>query len=156
MRCVRLNNGIKAATTTRTATKTVEVWTPPDTWADTSIATTNTILDEIDRGLESGQRYSDASKATWLPSQSPRHDGRRDVEQFDPQRFLRGQAVGRRPPTMLSKRLRESRTGRFLKKPSTSRSASKSNSVCLSPIRRGTDDSSRNARWPEQRSSASD
>jgi hypothetical protein len=44
--------------------QTVEPWTPPDTWADISTATTSVILTEIDRGLDTGQRYSDAAKAT--------------------------------------------------------------------------------------------
>jgi hypothetical protein len=43
--------------------QTVEVWTPPNSWADTSIQTLNTILTEIDRGLPNGQRYSDAPRA---------------------------------------------------------------------------------------------
>jgi hypothetical protein len=44
--------------------QTVETWEPPNTWADTSIQTLNTILTEIDRGRDTGQRYSEASKAT--------------------------------------------------------------------------------------------
>jgi hypothetical protein len=43
--------------------QTVEPWTPPDTWADISIATITVVLSEIDRGLDNGQRYSDATKA---------------------------------------------------------------------------------------------
>jgi hypothetical protein len=38
-------------------------WTPPNIWADTSIATINIILTEIDRGLDNGQRYSAESRA---------------------------------------------------------------------------------------------
>jgi hypothetical protein len=44
--------------------QTVELWTPPNTWADTSIQSLNAILTEIDAGLPNGQRYSDSSKAT--------------------------------------------------------------------------------------------
>ena len=43
--------------------QTVEPWSPPDTWADTSTPVLNTILNEIDAGLPNGQRYSDAPRA---------------------------------------------------------------------------------------------
>jgi hypothetical protein len=42
----------------------VEPWSPPDTWGDTTIEGLNRVLDEIDRGLENGQRYSNAPAAT--------------------------------------------------------------------------------------------
>jgi hypothetical protein len=43
--------------------QTVEIWSPPNAWADVSTATLNAILTEIDRGLDNGQRYSNAPKA---------------------------------------------------------------------------------------------
>jgi hypothetical protein len=43
--------------------QTVEVWSPPDTWANVSTVTLNVILTEIDRGLDNGQRYSNAPRA---------------------------------------------------------------------------------------------
>jgi hypothetical protein len=68
---VRLDNGTKNEDGTRGGdypngdeVQTVEPWTPPDVWADISNAAVNTILTEIDRGLDNGQRYTDASKAT--------------------------------------------------------------------------------------------
>lgn len=42
----------------------VEAWTPPETWAALSINVLNRILDEIDRGLADGERYSHAPAAT--------------------------------------------------------------------------------------------
>jgi len=41
----------------------VEPWSPPDTWADISSEVANTILTRINKGLPSGQRYSDAPRA---------------------------------------------------------------------------------------------
>jgi hypothetical protein len=68
---VRLCNGTKAADgnpggdyPNGDEVQTVEMWTPPSSWADTSTPVLNTILSEIDRGLDNGQRYSNASKAT--------------------------------------------------------------------------------------------
>lgn len=47
----------------------VEAWTPPETWAGLSINVLNRILDEIDGGLQDGERYSDSpaakSRAAW-------------------------------------------------------------------------------------------
>jgi hypothetical protein len=43
--------------------QTVEIWTPPETWADLSIDALNAALTEIDAGMSNGQRYSDASAA---------------------------------------------------------------------------------------------
>jgi len=43
--------------------QTVERWFPPDNF-NVSTATLNVIIDEIDKGLESGQRYSNANNAT--------------------------------------------------------------------------------------------
>jgi RecA-family ATPase len=42
----------------------VEPWTPPDTWSDILPVTLNAVLDDIDRGLDNGQRYSNAPAAT--------------------------------------------------------------------------------------------
>lgn len=41
----------------------VEQWTPPDTWAGLSCALLNKILDDLDAGLDDGERYSGASSA---------------------------------------------------------------------------------------------
>jgi AAA domain-containing protein len=41
----------------------VEPWTPPDTWADTTTEELNAILDQIARGTDNGQRYSNAPAA---------------------------------------------------------------------------------------------
>jgi hypothetical protein len=41
----------------------VEPWTPPDTWAGLSPVTLNAVLDDIDRGMPNGQRYSGAGPA---------------------------------------------------------------------------------------------
>ena len=38
--------------------QTVERWTPPDIWRDLPIPTINGILDDIDRGISGGSRYS--------------------------------------------------------------------------------------------------
>jgi AAA domain len=43
--------------------QTVEPWTPPETWADLSIALLNQILTKIDAGLQGGNRYTDAPHA---------------------------------------------------------------------------------------------
>jgi hypothetical protein len=43
--------------------QTVELWSPPDAWADTSTQVLNTILTDIDRGLDNGQRYSNSNSA---------------------------------------------------------------------------------------------
>ena len=43
--------------------QTVERWTPPDNF-NVSTTILNAIIDDIDKGLENGQRYSDANKAT--------------------------------------------------------------------------------------------
>jgi hypothetical protein len=43
--------------------QTVELWTPPDTWADLDTDLQNRILDEIDAGLPGGVRFSDAPAA---------------------------------------------------------------------------------------------
>jgi AAA domain len=44
--------------------QTVEPWDPPDNFAGVSSATWNVIIDEIDAGLPSGSRYTDANNAT--------------------------------------------------------------------------------------------
>jgi hypothetical protein len=44
--------------------QTVERWTPPDNFAGVTTDTWNAIIDEIDKGMENGQRYSDAPAAT--------------------------------------------------------------------------------------------
>ena len=43
--------------------QTVERWHPPETWAGLDAALLNRILDDIDRGLENGSRYSTSSGA---------------------------------------------------------------------------------------------
>jgi AAA domain len=43
--------------------QTVEVWRPPETWADLSAEAINDILDRIHIGLGGGNYYSDAAKA---------------------------------------------------------------------------------------------
>jgi hypothetical protein len=43
--------------------QTVECWTPPNTWSGTSHVVLNRVLDDIDKGLENGQRYSSANAA---------------------------------------------------------------------------------------------
>jgi hypothetical protein len=43
--------------------QTVELWSPPDTWANLSTAALNEALTEIDAGLSNGQRFSSASAA---------------------------------------------------------------------------------------------
>jgi AAA domain len=47
----------------------VEPWSPPSTWADTSVETLNRILDDIAKGMENGQRYTNApaskDRAVW-------------------------------------------------------------------------------------------
>ena len=43
--------------------QTVEPWDPPDVWRGISNSIANAILDEIDRGLPDGSRYSDSSAA---------------------------------------------------------------------------------------------
>ena len=49
--------------------QTVEVWTPPDTWADLPADLLNRILTAIDGGLPDGNRYSDGpnvgNRAAW-------------------------------------------------------------------------------------------
>jgi AAA domain-containing protein len=51
------------------AVQTVEVWTPPNIWADVTDDKAKAILDDIDRGLDNGSRYSSApqagSRAAW-------------------------------------------------------------------------------------------
>jgi AAA domain len=44
--------------------QTVEPWHPPDTWVDLDSPLLNRILDQIDRGMDDGQRYSGAASAT--------------------------------------------------------------------------------------------
>src|SRR5262249_54428676 len=44
--------------------QTVEVWTPPDTWAGLSNELLNRVLTAIDAGLEDGTFYSAAAKAS--------------------------------------------------------------------------------------------
>ena len=44
--------------------QTVEPWIPPDTWEDLDHPLLNRILDDIDAGMPTGQRYSDAGAAT--------------------------------------------------------------------------------------------
>jgi hypothetical protein len=44
--------------------QTVERWYPPDIFANGSTAIWNTIIDEIDKGIGTGQRYSNANNAT--------------------------------------------------------------------------------------------
>ena len=43
--------------------QTVEPWTPPETWAGVDAALQNAILDDIDKGLPDGTRYSHANAA---------------------------------------------------------------------------------------------
>jgi hypothetical protein len=43
--------------------QTVARWHPPRTWDGISSAQLNNALDDIERGMENGQRYSDAAKA---------------------------------------------------------------------------------------------
>ena len=43
--------------------QTVEPWTPPDTWVGLDHRLLNVILDEIDRGMDNGQRFSGAASA---------------------------------------------------------------------------------------------
>jgi RecA-family ATPase len=43
--------------------QTVEVWHPPDAWADMNASSTNRILDAIDKGMPNGERYSAANAA---------------------------------------------------------------------------------------------
>jgi hypothetical protein len=43
--------------------QTVEVWHPPDAWAGTSTVGLNAILSDISRGMDNGQRYSNAPNA---------------------------------------------------------------------------------------------
>jgi AAA domain len=43
--------------------QTVEPWKPPELFGDISIAVINRILDDIEKGLPDGNRYSDAPKA---------------------------------------------------------------------------------------------
>jgi len=45
------------------AVQVVEPWAPPDTWEGVSPVSLNAVLDDIDRGLSNGQRYSDAGPA---------------------------------------------------------------------------------------------
>ena len=42
----------------------VESWTPPNTWDGLDTTTLNAILDDIEKGMANGQRYSTASAAT--------------------------------------------------------------------------------------------
>lgn len=44
--------------------QTVEVWTPPDAWADLSADIVASILTTIEDGLSDGNRYTDAGSAT--------------------------------------------------------------------------------------------
>jgi hypothetical protein len=66
---VRLGNGTETYPN-GDEVQTVEVWAPPQTWADLSSATLNAALDDIekgligDEGLPTGQRYTAASRAT--------------------------------------------------------------------------------------------
>jgi hypothetical protein len=67
---VRLGNGTKAADGSPGGdypngdeVQTVEPWTPPELWADTSTVALNAALTEIDDGMPNGQRYSDAPNA---------------------------------------------------------------------------------------------
>jgi hypothetical protein len=41
----------------------IEPWAPPNTWEGVSPVSLNAVLDDIDRGLSNGQRYSDAGPA---------------------------------------------------------------------------------------------
>jgi hypothetical protein len=53
-------------TTEYPAGDTIQVvvpWSPTSPWADISVATLNAILDDIERGVDSGQRYSNAPAA---------------------------------------------------------------------------------------------
>jgi hypothetical protein len=44
--------------------QTIEIWKPPKTWDGLDSALLNRVLDEIDHGMENGQRYSVANAAT--------------------------------------------------------------------------------------------
>ncbi len=50
--------------------QTIEPWLPPDTWAGFDSVLLNRILDDLDAGMENGQRYSPAGpagkRAAWL------------------------------------------------------------------------------------------
>jgi hypothetical protein len=59
---VRLGNGT-ADYPNGDEVQTVEPWAPPDAWAGTSVPVLNAILSDIARGMENGQRYSNAPKA---------------------------------------------------------------------------------------------
>jgi hypothetical protein len=59
---VRLDNG-NGGYPAGDEVQTVAAWKPPETWADTSDATLNLILNDIQAGLPNGQRYSDAGAA---------------------------------------------------------------------------------------------
>jgi hypothetical protein len=43
--------------------QTVEAWAPPDAWAGTTVLVLNAILSDIARGMDNGQRYSNAPSA---------------------------------------------------------------------------------------------
>jgi hypothetical protein len=43
--------------------QTVEVWLPPDTWADMDVKLLNRILTDINNGLPDGNRYTDGPNA---------------------------------------------------------------------------------------------
>lgn len=59
---VKLNNGTPEYPA-GDEVQTVEVWTPPDTWAGLGHAILNEILSVIDRGMPNGRRYSAAPAA---------------------------------------------------------------------------------------------
>ena len=43
--------------------QTVVPWAPQTAWGDTTVQGLNTILDDIERGMDNGQRYSNAPNA---------------------------------------------------------------------------------------------
>lgn len=43
--------------------QTVEAWSPPETWEGLDIGTLNRVLDEIDKGMADGERYSNDNAA---------------------------------------------------------------------------------------------
>jgi hypothetical protein len=66
---VKLGNGTKRYPN-GDEVQTVEPWSPPETWANLPAATLNAALTEIDAGMSTGQRYSDApaarDRAAWI------------------------------------------------------------------------------------------
>ena len=66
---VPINNGTEEYPSGDTI-QAVEPWSPPSTWADTTVETLNRILNDIAQGMPNGQRYSTdnaaKNRAAWL------------------------------------------------------------------------------------------